>query len=325
MDNIKHIKNPLSLISIFAGVAEVSGVAVLPLISTPENQYLYIWFLIFFPTFTVTLFFITLNFNYKTLYAPSDYRDEKNFVNPFGTATDAEVVSKLKAEALEVRQNNNISQTPRASSENSIKEAPEHPRRSGIESQPAPAPSLPPTVTVDEPQVAVQNRLFKTASFSALSPNTVRLMEPYKSQHRALMESVAIAEKLAIQKLGKIINLEFKPDVAFTPENSTERYIFDAAAHTPGKIDIVEIKLFTHAFDPNRFNNALSNAYYLNLTLKGVEKLTLHCVIVMKQMRIRPSEIRTSMARLTQDYKFDTRVHITTTEALESQEKPFLR
>jgi uncharacterized tellurite resistance protein B-like protein len=34
-----------------------------------------------FPTIIVALFFITLNFNPKVLYAPSDFRNEENFLN----------------------------------------------------------------------------------------------------------------------------------------------------------------------------------------------------------------------------------------------------
>ena len=55
MNNIGMVKNPLSVIAIFAGVAEISGAGVLPFIS-PENQELYIWFLILFP-FSLILFY----------------------------------------------------------------------------------------------------------------------------------------------------------------------------------------------------------------------------------------------------------------------------
>lgn len=73
------VKNPLTIIAIFAGLAEVSGTAVLPSVSA-ENQIYYIFFLIFFPTLLVVLFFITLYNKHKVLYGPSDFEDEKNFV-----------------------------------------------------------------------------------------------------------------------------------------------------------------------------------------------------------------------------------------------------
>lgn len=78
-EKIGLIKNPLTIIAIFAGIAEVSGTIVLPFVSE-TNQELFIIFLICFPSILVVLFFITLNFNNKVLYAPSDYKDETNYI-----------------------------------------------------------------------------------------------------------------------------------------------------------------------------------------------------------------------------------------------------
>lgn len=93
------VKNPLSVIAIFAGIAEISGAAVLPHISS-DNQQLYIWFLMSFPFALVILFFITLNWNYKVLYAPSDFQNEDNFVD-LQKASFSETLSKLKDEVLD--------------------------------------------------------------------------------------------------------------------------------------------------------------------------------------------------------------------------------
>lgn len=94
-------KNPLTIIAIFAGIAEVSGTAILPFIS-PENQQLFIFYLIGFPTILVILFFITLNFNNKVLYAPSDYKDESNYIklNMFDIKkqTNVEVIKNVESE-----------------------------------------------------------------------------------------------------------------------------------------------------------------------------------------------------------------------------------
>ncbi|WP_206733590.1 hypothetical protein [Flavobacterium sp. YO12] len=78
-EKVGLIKNPLTIIAIFAGIAEVSGTLVLPFIHE-NNQELFIYFLISFPTALVVLFFLTLNFNNKVLYAPSDYQDETNYI-----------------------------------------------------------------------------------------------------------------------------------------------------------------------------------------------------------------------------------------------------
>lgn len=81
---ISSVKNPLTIIAMFAGLAEVSGAAVLPLLAEP-NQKIYIWFLMIFPIFLVTLFFYTLHKKPESLYAPSDFEDEKNYMAIFGS------------------------------------------------------------------------------------------------------------------------------------------------------------------------------------------------------------------------------------------------
>jgi hypothetical protein len=79
IEKIGPIKTPLTIIAIFAGISEVCGTVVLPFIDA-DNQFVFIVFLIAFPTLLVILFFLTLNLNNKVLYAPSDYEDEENFV-----------------------------------------------------------------------------------------------------------------------------------------------------------------------------------------------------------------------------------------------------
>ena len=97
LESIKKISNPLTIIAIFAGLAEVSGTVVLPFLKE-DSQSLYVWFLMAFPTLLILLFFLTLNFNYKVLYAPSDFKDEDNFLKLFGKPTAEERVLKLNAE-----------------------------------------------------------------------------------------------------------------------------------------------------------------------------------------------------------------------------------
>ena len=100
MRKIGSVSNPLTIIAIFAGFTEISGTAVLQFIA-PANQAIYVWFLTVFPILLVALFFITLNFNHKVLYAPSDYQDEENFLRSLPKATFAEKVQKIEAEIQE--------------------------------------------------------------------------------------------------------------------------------------------------------------------------------------------------------------------------------
>lgn len=58
--NLERIQKQLTIISIFAGIVQISGIAVLPSIES-ENQSQLIWFLMSFPVLLVLLFFVTIN------------------------------------------------------------------------------------------------------------------------------------------------------------------------------------------------------------------------------------------------------------------------
>lgn len=55
VSTINHIKNPLTIIGIFAGIVEVSANLVLPFLND-KNQETYIWFLMLFPAGLVLIF-----------------------------------------------------------------------------------------------------------------------------------------------------------------------------------------------------------------------------------------------------------------------------
>ena len=75
----RRVSNPLTMIAIFAGLAEVAGTVVLPAVDAAIQTTL-VWYVMGFPVFLVVLFFLTLNFNHRVLYAPSDFRDERLFM-----------------------------------------------------------------------------------------------------------------------------------------------------------------------------------------------------------------------------------------------------
>jgi hypothetical protein len=94
------IKNPLTIIAIFAGIVEVGSNTVLPFL-TSENQSTYIWFLMLFPFVLVLIFFFILYNKHHVLYAPSDFNDEKNFnelLYNTRKSTTKEVDTKIKNE-----------------------------------------------------------------------------------------------------------------------------------------------------------------------------------------------------------------------------------
>jgi hypothetical protein len=350
IENLKHIKNPLTLISIFAGAAELGGAAVLPFI-TEQNQELYIKFLIVFPIYTVTLFFATLNFNHRTLYAPSDYKDEKNFVDQFGKATPEELARKLAEETSEVQADTQKYQSAQPSSEDletsddsdkgNKPETPqtppkpassEVPETNGSNNGSTTAPARPTNVFGLEGQPepiknneAVRQEVdeahfkdLKLPKLSKLDPKFIDLMEPYEVEHRKLMANVALTEKLAVSKLSKALNLHFKEDVSFQPSGSSIKYVFDAADYSNSEVQVVEVKLFTNRFDPKRFLKTLENAHNLNRSFTTKGKFTLHLVVVLESVTISPGRIRERMKEITNEYNFNIVVHITTTADLQS-------
>ena len=81
MKNIKkRITNPITVIAIFATLSETSAAITLPFLDNKERE-VYVWFLISFPFYLLLLFFATLNFNYRSLYAPSDYEKSEHFID----------------------------------------------------------------------------------------------------------------------------------------------------------------------------------------------------------------------------------------------------
>lgn len=73
------VQNPLTIIAIFAGIAEVTGTTVL--LGLPlEIQRIFIWFAMVFPVLLVIAFFIVLYFKRDALYAPSDFINEEYFI-----------------------------------------------------------------------------------------------------------------------------------------------------------------------------------------------------------------------------------------------------
>jgi len=84
---MKKISNPLTIIGFFAGIAEVAGTVVLPFV-TDILQPIFIWYVMGFPVILVLAFFLTLNFNRKALYVPSDFDDEKHFMDLFEVAKE---------------------------------------------------------------------------------------------------------------------------------------------------------------------------------------------------------------------------------------------
>ncbi|NUU36521.1 hypothetical protein [Pseudomonas sp. C2B4] len=75
----KRITNPMTIIAIFATLSETSAAVSLPFLDNRDRE-IYVWFLISFPFYLLFLFFATLNFNYRSLYSPSDFEKDEHFL-----------------------------------------------------------------------------------------------------------------------------------------------------------------------------------------------------------------------------------------------------
>ncbi|WP_167348451.1 hypothetical protein [Paenibacillus etheri] len=107
MNNRTKVQNPLTIIAIFAGIAEIAGTGVL--LGLPlEIQKIFIWFVMLFPIGLVGLFFLVLLFNHKVLYAPSDFSNDQLFVD---LLNKGKVQSVLKDATNIIQEAKEITQT----------------------------------------------------------------------------------------------------------------------------------------------------------------------------------------------------------------------
>lgn len=79
------VRNPLSVIAIFAGIAEVCAAVVLPILDG-EAQHRFMNFVMFFPCALVGIFFFVLWFKSRVLYAPADYQTDESWLKAQGLA-----------------------------------------------------------------------------------------------------------------------------------------------------------------------------------------------------------------------------------------------
>ncbi|MHA6299777.1 hypothetical protein [Devosia sp. CAU 1758] len=94
------VKNPLTVIAVFAGLAEVSATIALPQLEQ-QVQSIFVWFVMLFPTLLVALFFFTLWSKHHVLYAPSDFSDEDNFMKHWVPSLSRNATDPITFEEIE--------------------------------------------------------------------------------------------------------------------------------------------------------------------------------------------------------------------------------
>jgi hypothetical protein len=110
IEKVKAVNNPLTIIAIFAALAEIAGTVALAAVDK-EIQHIFVWFVMGFPLLLVLLFFITLNFNPTVLYAPSDFRNEENFLNTLIGTQNVSISLEEVTTQLEEAKDKILSQT----------------------------------------------------------------------------------------------------------------------------------------------------------------------------------------------------------------------
>lgn len=209
VEKIGHVKNPLTVISIFAGVAEISGTLVLPFIES-NNQMVYIWFLMLFPFSLIGLFFLTLNRNHKVLYAPSDYQNEENFVMHFKSQTIDEKRIRYIKELQESHCEEVIADVKVSNHEETSNRSVETNQENNNELE----------------SNAPKNK--EKASDHSISKNLV-------------ISRLIAAQNLAIQKISSEIGKPFQSDMVITSHDGA-RFEFDAVSQDGYDIDLIEVK-----------------------------------------------------------------------------------
>lgn len=306
--NVGHIKNPLTVISQFAAIAEISGTIVLPFIA-PENQAIYIWFLMLFPAFLVGIFFLTLNFNHKTLYAPSDYSNQDHFLNLFGIVTTTERDEKLVAEVEETKE----------------------PAYAEVVEPTPPANSEPPARETSKPESMNSSPSDEKSNDVELSDKqTEQMFDLEGLAIKSNIEQIAkleYIEKRSVEKLKKATKINFSSKVKFEIPGRKKPIIFDAVADQGETIHIAEVKYFPdNRFSPSRFKATLENAYLASQTITNVSnrKVQLHLVVVLNQPTTAAGEqdIKSVLINAGLSLLLDCKVYVTTAGHLSSALTP---
>lgn len=93
------VRNPLTVIAVFAGLAELSAVVALPQLEQ-DIQAKFVWFVMLFPAFLVGIFFVVLWKKHHVLYAPSDFTDEDNFMRHWVQSSSIDIDGVIEEEAV---------------------------------------------------------------------------------------------------------------------------------------------------------------------------------------------------------------------------------
>ena len=219
-DKISTVKNPLTVIAIFAGTAEISGTAILPLLGA-ESQQTYIWFLMLFPLLLIIFFFLTLNWNHKVLYAPSDFTNEDNFVNILQKPSIQETLSKIESDLVD-NEDSSIENTTENESDKKI----------------------------------IDNHSEKNTENVSNSSKVNRKKDAIlvRDISRKRMQEAQMAELLVLNKLEQELNIPIQREMMI--KIGASKIIFDGVVQIGSSLTGIEVK---YVRNKNTFNSSIWN------------------------------------------------------------------
>lgn len=92
-ESIGKVKNPLSMVALFAAISEVAMAFVIT--KLPDKlQEIFIWFVMGFPTILVFIFFFILYRKPAVFFSPGDYKKEELYVSSIGLNKTDDVVDQ---------------------------------------------------------------------------------------------------------------------------------------------------------------------------------------------------------------------------------------
>lgn len=265
--SVSFIKNPLTIIGVFASLVETAGLAVLPLIDR-EIQAIYIWFLMLFPTFLVGTFFIVLYKKHVVLYAPSDFKDDGTFADigsRMFAATAIQIRQKQVAEARELQEG-------KSEQTNALPNATETPVQS-----------------VSEEPEGVQSGVPESRSDSLPNGNVSPPRDDNDTNDQAVPPNLlpVLAEKWSLDLLAEKYRIPFVREIAFHLDSG--QLTFDAGLVTADATTVVEVKTTRNELDVNSYLTAFSRAEKLFSTLDALQQRNftfLLAVVVIPRAKI---------------------------------------
>ena len=226
------IRNPLTVIAIFAGIAEVSGTVVLPLLHL-QQQATFMWFVMGFPCLLVSMFFATLWKKHEVLYAPSDFRDDSGFLEAHRSRTESAALNAKFIEDIAF-----AAGTPEASI----------PLEDAVEMPPLRSPTHRPTSTAPTaPPVQPPT----------LTPEATRVVRG----------TYLLAERVVLNRLQKEIAGEYNKDTVLYVDDVV--YAFDATFQGQGFMIGIDVKYVPGVdFNKDLLQSQLSklDSFYRKLT-----------------------------------------------------------